>query len=96
MTLSDTSVWVQHFRKEISHFSALLEETAVFTHPFIIGELACGNLRDRARYLNGLQKLPRAQLVKDVEVLEMVERKKLWGRGIGWIDMYFLASALVT
>lgn len=77
-------------------FSALLENTAVLTHPFVIGELACGNLKDRVQYLNSLQKLPRAQFVKDTEVLELVERKKLWGRGIGWIDMHLLASALVT
>lgn len=96
MTLVDTSIWIEHFRKGIPRFSVLLNELAVFTHPFIIGELACGNLKNRSKLLSDLHKLPSAQVVGDPEVLELVEIRKLWGKGLSWTDMHLFASALVT
>lgn len=96
MTLADTSIWIEHFRKSIPRFSSLLNEQSVFIHPFVIGELACGNLKNRSQLLSDLHQLPSAQLLRDDEVLEFVKRRRLWGRGLGWTDMHLLASALVT
>lgn len=96
MTLVDTSIWVEHLRESSPHVLRLLDEDAIFIHSFIIGEVACGNLKSRSRLLDDLHMLPVAQHAKDHEVLALVEQKKLWGRGIGWIDMHLLASALLT
>jgi predicted nucleic acid-binding protein len=68
----------------------------VLMHPFVAGELACGNLTDRAAILSDLQALPVAKVATDGEVLQMIEDRRLWGRGLGWIDVHLLASALLS
>ena len=65
-------------------------------HPFISGELACGNLKDRASVLADLDALPGAKLASHTEVLRLIDQQKLWGRGLGWIDVHLLASALLS
>ena len=95
MILADTSVWVEHFRAG-NALGELLYESLVLTHPFVIGELACGNLRNRARILADLEALPLAVCASDEEARRLVEDRGLWGRGIGWIDVHLLASALLT
>ena len=65
-------------------------------HPFVMGELACGNLKNRARILNDLEALPSAVAATQQEVLRLVESRKLWGLGIGWIDAHLVASALLS
>ncbi len=96
MILVDTSVWIAHFRKGGSRLGELLSESLVMVHPFVIGELACGNLRHRARILGDLEALPRAVSATHEEVMRLTEDRKLWGLGIGWIDAYLLASALLS
>jgi predicted nucleic acid-binding protein len=95
MILIDTSVWVEHFRAG-NRLGEALAAGLVLTHPFVIGELACGNLRSRARILADLSALPWAVAATDEEVLRLVEEHKLWGRGIGWIGAHLIASALLT
>jgi hypothetical protein len=65
-------------------------------HPFVAGELACGNLRDRASILGDLDALPGSKLASNAEVLYLIEEHRLWGRGLGWIDAHLLASALLS
>lgn len=96
MVLVDTSVWIDHFRKGQSMLAELLVEGAVLTHPFIVGELACGNLKQREKILSSLDALPSAQPALDREVSRMVEARRLYGRGIGWVDAHILAAALLT
>jgi predicted nucleic acid-binding protein len=91
--LVDTSVWVDHFRRGDPALSALLSREEVECHPFIIGELACGSLHRRSEVLLLLQSLPRVPMGSHDEVLTFVERHRLMGRGIGWIDAHLLASA---
>jgi hypothetical protein len=74
----------------------LLSEALVLVHPFVVGELACGNLRNRARILSDLEALPCALFATHEEVMRLVEHQKLWGLGIGWIDAHLLASALLS
>ena len=93
MILVDTSVWVDHLREGIPALAAVLEQDIVFTHPLVVGELACGNLRNRAEVFALLDRLPQAPLASDTEVLELIERRRLMGRGIGYIDVHLLASA---
>ena len=91
--LVDTSVWVDHLRRGDPALSILLSREEVECHPFIIGELACGFLRRRSEVLPLLQRLPRVPMSSHEEVLTFVERHRLMGRGIGWIDAHLLASA---
>lgn len=75
---------------------ALLSADAILTHPAVIGELACGTLRDRKGILESLAELPTASCASDAEVMALVERRGLYGRGIGWVDAQLLASALLS
>ncbi|MGO9411444.1 MAG: type II toxin-antitoxin system VapC family toxin [Spirochaetia bacterium] len=96
MTLVDTSVWVDHFRKGNSTLSQLLNESQVLTHPFVIGELACGNLKNRTEILKLLKELPPAVVAENNEVMQFIEKNRLYGVGIGWIDAHLIASALLS
>ncbi|MEN8007358.1 MAG: PIN domain-containing protein [Candidatus Krumholzibacteriota bacterium] len=93
MVLVDTSVWIVHFRRGHSGLSDLLEEGAVLCHPFVVGKLACGNLRNRLEVLNLLQALPMAPLAQHDEVLHLLQERGLHGQGLGWVDAHLLASA---
>ncbi|HKW74179.1 MAG TPA: type II toxin-antitoxin system VapC family toxin [Terriglobales bacterium] len=94
--LVDTSVWVDHLRRSDPALSGLLNRGEVECHPFIIGELACGSLRRRSEVLLLLQRLPRVAIAGHEEVMMLIERHRLMGRGIGWIDAHLLSSALLA
>ena len=96
MTLVDTSVWIDHLRRGNDRLSGLLDEARVLCHPFIIGELACGNLAERGRVLRLLDALPGVALAEHEEVLALVRTHRLHGQGLGWIDMHLLASTLLA
>jgi predicted nucleic acid-binding protein len=94
--LVDTSVWVEHLRRGLPRLATLLQEGKVLIHSWVIGELACGNLRNRADVLELLQGLPAAFVASDQEVLLMIEQDQLMGRGIGYVDAHLLASAKLS
>ena len=96
MTLVDTSVWVDHLRAGNPRLQALLRGEQVLIHPFVVGELSCGNLRNRERLLRLLAALPQARQAQHQEVLDLVEKQHLSGLGLGWIDAHLLASALLS
>jgi predicted nucleic acid-binding protein len=96
MTIVDTSVWIDHLRKGNPIVKKLLNNSEVLIHPFIIGELACGNLKNRPEILRLLDELPKAVVAENAEVLQFVERKHLFGLGIGWIDVHLLASVMLS
>lgn len=96
MVLADTSVWIEHFRQGQPALAEILNRTAVLVHPFIVGELACGNLKNRARILANLNALPNVEAASHDEVFRFIEDRRLWARGIGWIDGHLLASALLS
>jgi predicted nucleic acid-binding protein len=96
MILVDTSVWVRHLREGNRALSLLLEQDRVLTHPFVLGELACGSMANRREVLGLLGTLPCASLAEHSEVLHLVEQEHLYGQGIGWIDAHLLASALIS
>ena len=95
MTLADTSVWIDHLRYAQHPLGALLDEGGVLCHPFVLGELACGSLFSRDRFLSLLGALPQAQVAEHQEVLRLVRVRGIHGRGLGWMDMHLLASALL-
>ncbi len=88
MVLVDTSVWIQHFRKGEPDLAERLSSGLVLMHPFVAGELACGNLKSRSAILKDLRALPTAKVASDAEAAMFVEERKLWGRGLGWIDVH--------
>jgi predicted nucleic acid-binding protein len=96
MVLVDTSVWIDHFKTSNAKLVRLLQEGEVATHPFVIGEIACGSLRQRVEILSLLPLLPKVKTASDHEVLELIERHALFGKGIGWIDAHLLAASLLT
>jgi predicted nucleic acid-binding protein len=94
--LVDTSVWIDHLRKGDSHLISLLEACQVIVHPHVLGELACGTLRNRAEVLRNLANLPRIATATDAEVLFFIERRALHGRGIGYVDAHLLAAVSIA
>lgn len=96
MILVDTSVWVDHLRHGNQVLSRLLEGNEVLVHPFVIGELACGNLANRRDILALLSRLPAAPLADQDEVLLLIDQRRLMGRGIGFIDAHLLAATLLA
>jgi len=94
--LVDTSVWIDHLRAGDAHLAALLEAGRVVVHPFVIGEIALGNLSRRIDVLTALSDLPSAEMATDLEVLDLIERHSLFGRGIGYVDAHLVASARLT
>lgn len=96
MTLVDTSVWIDHFRSGNAALAEMLRAGLVLTHSFVIGELACGNLRNRAEILAALIALPLVTPAKHGEVLRFIDERDLCGKGIGWIDAHLLTSARIS
>jgi len=96
MVLVDTSVWVGHLGRGIIGLDLPLSEGQVLCHSFIIGELACGNLKNRSGILSLLQTLPAVRSAEDDEVLQFIERHRLMGKGLGYIDAHLLASCFLS
>jgi len=92
----DSSIWVAHLRDGNVGLENLLIESNVACHPFIIGELACGNIKKRAEILSLLQSLPMALQAEHDEVLQFIDNHRLMGTGLGYIDIHLLASANLT
>jgi len=95
MVLVDTSVWVAHFRKSNACLQEMLDKGDVSTHPFVIGELACGGLGNRAEVLALIQALPTSPVLSQEEFLHVVDAYRLAGRVIGFVDVHLLGSALM-
>jgi predicted nucleic acid-binding protein len=94
--LVDTSVWIDHLRVGNPDLVLALEEGAVSCHPFVIGEIACGTLANRAEVIIRLQQLRSALVATNSEVLSFIESRSLMGRGLGYVDVHLLASAAIT
>jgi len=96
MILVDTSVWVDHFRKGNLQLEEALNDGDVMCHPMIVGELACGNIKNRKEILELLQALPMLQQVEPEEILQFIENKRWMGKGLGYIDVHLLVSAILA
>jgi predicted nucleic acid-binding protein len=94
--LVDTSVWIDHLRIGSYALAEALEREEVMTHPFVVGELACGNMKNRREVLGLLAALPSAAVATHGEAMHFMDEHHLGGRGIGWIDIHLLASVRIT
>ena len=96
MILVDTSIWVEHLRSGSIHLKSILEEGEVACHPFIIGELACGNMKNRKEVISLLQALPFTKAATDDEIIHFIEANQIMGIGLGLVDVHLLASSLLS
>jgi predicted nucleic acid-binding protein len=96
MILVDTSIWINHFRAGVPELLNLLDQNLVGTHPFVIGELACGSLHKRGEVISHLRSLPLASVARDSEVHYLLDSNRLWSKGLGWVDLHLLTSALLS
>ncbi len=96
MILVDTSIWIDHLRARDEKLTNLLRGGSVLSHPFVIGEIALGSLRNPARVLKELQRLPVANVATDQEMLGFIRDRALGGRGIGYVDAHLLAAVQLS
>jgi len=96
MILADTSVWVNHLRRADHDLARMLQAESVGLHPFILGELAAGNLRNRARVLSYFTSLPELAIAPENEVHYLLQSRRLWGSGLGWIDLHILTATKLS
>ncbi|MEO7158696.1 MAG: type II toxin-antitoxin system VapC family toxin [Vicinamibacterales bacterium] len=96
MILVDTSVWIEHLRTAKSGLEAALDDGEVLMHPLVFGELACGNIANRRVFLDLMHDLPLAQEASHEEAMTLIEKRRLMGRGIGYIDVQLLAATAIT
>ncbi len=96
MVLVDTAIWINHFQKESSDLQKLLLDSEVAIHPYVICELACGNLSNRQEILSLLESLPQTETISHEEILEFININKLYGQGVGIVDIHLIASALLA
>ena len=96
MILVDTSIWIDHFRQTDLILEALIDRDDVLTHPFVIGEVAMGRMRQRELILADMRGLPHAVSAMDEEVLDFVQDNSLFGLGIGYVDAHLLAATRLT
>jgi len=96
MVLVDTPVWIDHFRNNNTQLIHLLNNGDVFCHPYVIGDIACGNIQNRIEILSLLQSLPQSLPVEHEEILIFIENNNIMGQGIGYIDITILASEILS
>jgi predicted nucleic acid-binding protein len=94
--LVDTSVWIKHLRESEKNLVRLLEQGLVTCHPFIIGELACGGIKNRHEIITLLNALPSTGILDHYDIMEFIGYRKIMNKGIGYVDVHLLGSALVA
>jgi hypothetical protein len=96
MTLVDTSVWIKHFRTPEPAPVQLLANGMAGIHPYVVGELACGSLKSRESTLRLLRALPQAPVANEAEIYYLLDTYRLWGAGLGWVDLHLLTAAALA
>ncbi|KGJ08952.1 type II toxin-antitoxin system VapC family toxin [Paracoccus versutus] len=96
MILVDTSIWIDHLRAGDTELVDLLNAEQVLAHPFIIGELALGSLKDRETVIAAMQGLPQAPVASHAEVMALIDARRLFSLGIGYVDAHLIAATLLA
>ena len=94
--LVDTSVWINYLREGDPNLSQLLEQGLVACHPFTVGEIACGGIKNRREIINLLNDLPSVVTLDHSDILDFIENRKIMNKGIGYVGIHLLGSALVS
>jgi len=95
MILVDTSVWIEHIHTRLPGLGLAMDDGMVLAHPFVVGELACGNIKSRRKVLDLLAELPPAPIANHEEAIALIERRSLMGKGLSYADVHLLASAAI-
>jgi len=95
MILADTSVWIEYFRDDLPELGERLRRHEVVMHAFVVGELACGNFSNRKATMELLQQLRSVTVAEHDEVMTFIRSQKLYGRGVGYVDVHLLAGAAI-
>ena len=95
MIVADSSVWIDHWRVADLNFRRLLMDKRVVMHPYVLGELALGSLKDRRQTIADLSDLMSLRPASPQEVLHLIEVNRLFSRGMGYVDLHLLAAALL-
>ena len=96
MILADTTIWIDHLRRQDARMEELLRRGQILMHPWIVAELSLGSLRDRRNFLAALDGLFQANVASLNEVRQFIEARKLYAMGIGLTDAQLVASCLIT
>jgi predicted nucleic acid-binding protein len=96
MILADSSVWIDFFRAGNIEFEHLLDRQQIATHPFVIGEVALGSLRNPRKTISIMQSMPQAEVASHDEVMHFLDAAELAGKGIGYVDIHLLASTRIA
>ena len=96
MILADTSIWIDHFKTPNLLVSRAIIDERLYMHEFVVGELSLGSLRQRPKTLRDLAKFADAPIARHAQVLDLIERAPLHGRGLGYVDAHLLASCLLA
>lgn len=96
MILVDTSVWIDFFRGVDTTLASRLDAGQVLAHPWVIGELALGQLDVRGDELTLMAELPMASVATPEELLHLIELSAQAGSGIGYVDAQLIASAQLS
>jgi hypothetical protein len=96
MIVVDTAIWIDHLRRPIPGLAGLLANGQVLVHPFVVGEIALGSIKDRLAVVTGLRLLPQPRMAFDSEVLMFIERQELHGTGLGYVDAHVLLATRLT
>jgi hypothetical protein len=96
LILIDTNIWIDHFQRTNRHVSTLLDAGRVVMHPHVVVELALGGLRDRDLTLASLELLPELPVAGLHEVRQLIEIRKLYTQGVGFVDAHLIASLIIV
>jgi predicted nucleic acid-binding protein len=96
MVLIDTSIWIDHFNRTDKTLQNLLNNYEAVIHPYILGELACGNIKNRKEILSLLNDLPSINKISDEEYYLFIDKNRLYGIGLGFVDIHLLASSMLS
>lgn len=92
MIIVDANIWIDHLRATDDRLGGLIQRRRILIHPYTIGEVALGSFSDREVVIDQLALLPSAPVAEHDEVLTLIERYRLFGTGIGYVDSHLLAS----
>lgn len=95
MIVVDSAIWIDHFHREIPQLRELMSLRAAFMHPFVLGEIALGSLRDREATVGAARDLPQPPAAEDTEVFNLITNAGLGGSGIGYVDVHLIASTML-
>jgi predicted nucleic acid-binding protein len=98
MVLVDTSVWIRFLANRAPYaieLDRLLGLDQVAGHELVYGELLIGDRGGRGKVLAAYEQMQQASIVPHLDVVAFVRARGLYGRGVGWIDIHLLASAIV-